>query len=267
MLCKKCRKDYEGNFCPNCGTPAPGNAEKPAKKRGRFRWWYAVIIIVLIAAIGSAMGDEDSEGKDPDPDTSTVDQGKQGSDEQDSMNNSLPGDGENGASGEEDQAPSTPSNIGEDNAAQNNTTSDMTLAQQNALRSAENYLSVMAFSYSGLVDQLEYEGYTTEDAAFAADNCGADWNEQALKSANNYLSFSAFSYSGLIDQLEYEGFTTDQATYGADNCGADWNEQAAKCAQNYLDVMSFSREGLIDQLVYEGFTQAQAEYGVSAVGY
>ncbi len=79
----------------------------------------------------------------------------------------------------------------------------------------------MAFSYEGLIGQLEYEGYTTEEATYGADNCGADWNEQALLSAQNYLEVSAFSYAGLIEQLEYEKFTTEQATYGADNCGAD----------------------------------------------
>ena len=91
--------------------------------------------------------------------------------------------------------------------------------------------------------------------------------KNALEKAADYLAFTSFSYTGLIDQLEYEGFTTDEATFAADNCGADWNEQAALKAQSYLDFTSFSRQGLIDQLLYEGFTQAQAEYGVSSVGY
>lgn len=91
----------------------------------------------------------------------------------------------------------------------------MTTGQKNALKSAESYLSFMAFSYSGLVKQLEYEKYSHEDATFAADHCGADWNEQAAKSATSYLSFSAFSRDGLIKQLEYEGFTHEQAVYGA----------------------------------------------------
>lgn len=146
-------------------------------------------------------------------------------------------------------------------------TPNMTTGQKNALRSAESYLAFTAFSYEGLIDQLEYEQYSYEDAVFAADNCGADWNEQALESALSYLEFTAFSYTGLIDQLEYEKFTTEQATYAADNCGADWNEQAAKSAESYLEFMSFSRDGLIDQLEYEGFTYEQAVYGVEANGY
>lgn len=146
-------------------------------------------------------------------------------------------------------------------------TPTMPLEYSNALGAAHDYLNVMAFSYNGLIDQLEYEGYSAEACTYAADNCGADWNQQALEKAQSYLDFSAFSYSGLIDQLEYEGFTIEQSTYAVDSCGADWNEQAAKKAQDYLDFTSFSRQGLIDQLIYEGFTTEQAEYGVSAVGY
>ncbi len=143
----------------------------------------------------------------------------------------------------------------------------LTTGQKNALSSAKNYLSFQPFSYQGLIEQLEYEQYSHDDAVFAADNCGADWNEQALKSAKSYLDFSAFSYNGLIKQLEYEKFTTEQATYGADNCGADWNEQASKSAKSYLDLSSFSRDELIKQLEYEGFTSEQATYGVESNGY
>ena len=96
-----------------------------------------------------------------------------------------------------------------------------------------------SFSYTGLIDQLEYEGYSVEACTYAADNCGADWNQQALKKAQDYLDFSSFSYTGLIGQLEYDGFTAEQATYAVDSCGADWNEQAAKKAQAILIFQSF----------------------------
>lgn len=137
----------------------------------------------------------------------------------------------------------------------------------NALNKALSYLKHSAFSYNGLIEQLEYEGFSTESATYAVDNCGADWNEQASKKAKQYLNSSAFSYSGLIEQLEYDGFSTESATYAADNCGADWNEQAAKKAQSYINHSSFSRDGLIEQLEYEGFSPDQAEYGATAVGY
>lgn len=145
--------------------------------------------------------------------------------------------------------------------------SNLTTGQKDALEQAASYLSFSAFSRDGLAGQLEYEGFTAEEAAFAADNCGADWNEQALLQAQSYLNMTSFSYTGLVDQLTYEGFTSEQAVYGADHCGADWNEQAALKAASYLDMSAFSREGLIDQLEYEGFTHDQAVYGVTQNGY
>lgn len=94
-----------------------------------------------------------------------------------------------------------------------------TPGQSNALKAAKNYLNVMPFSYSGLIEQLEYEQYSTEDATYAADNCGADWNIQAAKSAKNYIDLMPFSRDGLIDQLIYEGYTYEQAVHGVDSVG------------------------------------------------
>ena len=96
---------------------------------------------------------------------------------------------------------------------------EATVSQRNALRRAQSYLNTMAFSHRGLVEQLEYEGYSTEDATFAADNCGADWNVQAERKAQSYLNLMGFSHSGLVDQLEYEGFTTEQAEHGVSAAG------------------------------------------------
>lgn len=143
----------------------------------------------------------------------------------------------------------------------------VTTGERNALKKAQSYLDFSAFSHDGLVEQLEYEGFTNSEAVYGADNVGADWNEQAVKKSKSYLDFSAFSYTGLIDQLEYEKFTHEQAVYGADNCGADWNEQAVKKAKSYLEFSSFSKDGLIGQLEFEGFTHDQAVYGAEQNGY
>lgn len=94
-----------------------------------------------------------------------------------------------------------------------------TTGEKNALKSAQRYLSIMAFSYSGLVQQLEYEGYSHDEAVYAVDNCGADWNEQAAKKAADYLDMMSFSRDGLIDQLKYEGFSEEQAIYGVEKNG------------------------------------------------
>lgn len=98
-------------------------------------------------------------------------------------------------------------------------TSSATLGERNALSQANNYLDVMPFSYTGLIDQLEYEGYSHSEAVYGADHCGADWYEQAALKAEDYLDVMAFSRQGLIDQLEYEGFTYEQAVYGVEQNG------------------------------------------------
>ncbi|HET7387599.1 MAG TPA: Ltp family lipoprotein, partial [Nocardioidaceae bacterium] len=76
-----------------------------------------------------------------------------------------------------------------------------------------------AFSRSGLIQQLKYEGYSRADASFAADAVHADWNEQAGKAAEEYLSMTWFSRSGLIQQLMYDGYTRSQAEHGASQAG------------------------------------------------
>jgi hypothetical protein len=91
-----------------------------------------------------------------------------------------------------------------------------TTGQENAIESAESYLEYSGFSRQGLIEQLEYEEFSTVDATFAVDHVTVDWNKEAVESAESYLEYSSFSKSGLIEQLEYEGFTPAQAQYGAD---------------------------------------------------
>lgn len=98
-------------------------------------------------------------------------------------------------------------------------TSSATMGERNALESARNYLEVIPFSYEGLVEQLEYEGYSHSEAVYGADYCGANWFEQAALKARSYLDIMSFSRSGLIEQLEYEGFTHEQAVYGVEQNG------------------------------------------------
>lgn len=93
------------------------------------------------------------------------------------------------------------------------------LGTRNALKSAKSYLSHSSFSHDGLIGQLEYEGYTKEEATYAADNCGADWMEQAVKCAQSYIDHSSFSKKELLEQLKYEGFTDEQAKHGVEAVG------------------------------------------------
>lgn len=94
-----------------------------------------------------------------------------------------------------------------------------TVSQKNAIRSAKSYLGYSAFSYTGLIKQLEYEKFSHADAVYGADNSGADWLKQVTKAAKAYMEHSAFSRGSLIEQLKYEGYTREQAEHGADSVG------------------------------------------------
>jgi len=102
---------------------------------------------------------------------------------------------------------------------------DATLSQQNALRSAEQYLETSSFSEAGLIEQLSSEAgskYSHADAVFAVEHLHVNWNEQAVKAAKEYLSTSSFSCQGLIEQLSSEAgskFTAAQAEYAANKVG------------------------------------------------
>lgn len=89
-----------------------------------------------------------------------------------------------------------------------------TVAQQNAIDTAKDYLDYSGFSRTGLIGQLEYEGFTTEESTFGVDNAGADWNAEAAQTAKDYMDYSSFSRQGLYDQLEYEGFLPAEIEFG-----------------------------------------------------
>jgi flagellar biosynthesis GTPase FlhF len=102
---------------------------------------------------------------------------------------------------------------------------DATPSQQNALKSAEQYLQTSAFSEAGLIEQLSSEDgskFPHADAVFAVEHLHVNWNEQAVKAAEEYLKTSSFSCQGLTEQLSSEDgskFTAEQAEYAAHKVG------------------------------------------------
>lgn len=110
--------------------------------------------------------------------------------------------------------------------AQEETGPSLTGPQNNAVRSAEQYLNMSGFSRDGLIQQLSSdagEGFSVSDATAAVDSLSVDWNENAAKSAKAYLDMSGFSCKGLIEQLSSSAgdkYTRAQATYGANQAGA-----------------------------------------------
>lgn len=108
----------------------------------------------------------------------------------------------------------------------NNSAQNLTAPQKNAVRAAQSYLSISAFSRDGLIEQLSSQagnGFNINDATKAVDSLGVDWNQEAVKSAKQYLQMMGFSCNGLIQQLSSRAgakFTEKQATFGAQRAGA-----------------------------------------------
>ena len=62
MICEKCGVVYEGNFCPNgCNSPT---VAKKAKKPIYKKWWFWLIIGIVVVSIASAGKNEDTPSSD-----------------------------------------------------------------------------------------------------------------------------------------------------------------------------------------------------------
>ncbi len=206
-LCKYCRTDisYDAKVCPHC-----------RKKQGGYGCLISAIVTVVAISIfvsctvGSIADEVYSASKNGET-------AKVATEEIATIPETKSYDITQSGDPSESETNSTTTAVS--SAAVQEKTAELSTGQKNALSTAAGYLNYTAFSYSGLIAQLEYEQYSTEDATYAADNCGADWNEQAAIMAQQYLDYSSFSRGSLIDQLKYEGFTQAQAEYGASAVG------------------------------------------------
>lgn len=98
-------------------------------------------------------------------------------------------------------------------------TEEVTDNQTRALKTANEYLSVLNFSKSGLANQLIHDGFTNEEANYAVDNLTIDWDEQAYETAQTYLQLISFDAWDLEEQLMHDGFTEVQARNAVKKCG------------------------------------------------
>jgi hypothetical protein len=104
----------------------------------------------------------------------------------------------------------------EDIQLETDTLDILTTGQQNALERAKDHVDSGAYSYSYIIHLLELEGFSSEDAIYAADNCGADWFAEAVESATYYINNTSYTLEAIVSVMMYEGFTEEQANYGAD---------------------------------------------------
>jgi hypothetical protein len=166
-------------------------AEARPKKKGLPWWgWTLIAVLALVVIVNVANGGGDTATQQPESSETSV-----------TEDSDMPEAEEVAVEEEAEEVP------------------DETTGESNARRSAETYLSFSAFSKSGLIDQLLFEGFSQEEAEYGVEAQDVDWNEQAAKSAKTYLEISSFSRQGLIDQLLFEGFSAEEAEYGVSQNG------------------------------------------------
>ncbi|MGG0788269.1 Ltp family lipoprotein [Peribacillus simplex] len=187
------------------------------------KWWVWVLAVIIIASIASG-GGEESATTDTEPESTvdesavdTIEEVNEAQEVVDDLNNQL--EEATGEDVDEDGAVEKPKEEAPEPVKEEPAEPEMTVSQESAIQSAESYISMGGFSKKGLIEQLEYEGFSNEEASFAVENIDVDWKEQAEISAKTYMDMGGFSHSGLIEQLTYEGFTSDEATYGVDQVG------------------------------------------------
>jgi len=101
-------------------------------------------------------------------------------------------------------------------------------------------------SRARLIFEMSQFRFTEAEAAFGADNVGANWNAQAVGVARVVLSFGGFSQRELLEILTtqtapfldpipwHAGFTQAQAEHAVATVAPDWNLQALMAAINYV---------------------------------
>lgn len=219
--------DEASAVTPVLGPPPAGGAPRAWYKKKRFL--IPIALVVLFGWIGSLGNDKSSPAAEPKPSATkeipsptpspTLDAAAQAKADAEKAADEAAQDAADAAKKAADEKAALDEAAAEAEAAAAAKAALGTVSQQNALRSADSYVEYKAFSRTGLIKQLKFEGFSTKDATWAVDHMTVNWNQQAAKSAAEYLDFTSFSRSSLIDQLVFEGFTLKQAKYGVSKTG------------------------------------------------
>lgn len=161
-----------------------GKQKKPIFKK----WWFWLIIVIAVGAIGAAMGGNDTAANDT-KNTEKVETKKVDS-------------AKDEAKKKEDSVPTE---------------------YKSALKKAEQYSSMMHMSKAGIYNQLTSdagEKFSAEAGQYAVDNLKADYNANALAKAEEYQKTMSMAPDAIRDQLTSdagEKFTASEADYAIQN--------------------------------------------------
>lgn len=206
--------------------PAASSSQHQAPEQGRKAWyrrWWAITgaAVLALAIVGSLIDGSSTETPEPAAARSPATQDATASEQPARTTEAEPSPSPSSLSPTPSPtpSPSPPSPSPPPPPPPPPPEPQLTIGQENALRSARSYLDYTSFSRTGLIHQLEFESYSTGDATWAVDSLNVDWNEQAAKKAKEYLDYTSFSREGLVQQLVFEGFTREQADHGATAAG------------------------------------------------
>ena len=87
------------------------------------------------------------------------------------------------------------------------------------IAAAKKYVETGNYTYTSLIDKLQQDGFSTGNAEYAANNCGADWNGMAANEAKNLIDGGVTTKEEIVDQLIFKGYTYQQAVHGAEANG------------------------------------------------
>ncbi len=193
MKCKTCGVDIASSAksCPSCGAKN--------KKPFYTKWWFWVLAILIVSGAlggnqGSTSTSRPTSSSSPSPSPS-------------------PSPSQNSTTDTTDTTTTTDTTDTTETKKEDKIAKSETVGEKAALDKSNDYLSIMHFSKEGLREQLEFEGFTTEEIDYAINNQSVDWSEQALGKGKEYMNTMSFSKTGLKEQLLFDGFTDEQATY------------------------------------------------------
>ena len=144
-------------------------AKEKVKKPFYKKWWVWLLAVIIVGSIAAGGGEDSTETADaPASETATVDVKKEVPTMEEKKEEPNV-EAEETATKEEvkEEEP-----VAEEPVAEEPAEPEMTLSQKNAIQTAKDYLDYTAFSKKSLIEQLGFDGYTTEEATFAVNSIG-----------------------------------------------------------------------------------------------